>query len=64
MSSPDVLRHVEVILLTGHRLDIICDPSNTCLQIFNTVVAQLSLKESYYFGLSYVIGKVAQKYKG
>ena len=57
MSSPDNLRHIQVVLLTGRKLDVICDPTNTGKELIDAVIAHLNLPEHYYFGVAYMQGK-------
>ena len=50
------VRHVSVALLSGERLDVVCDTSTLGRDVFDAVVAQLGLPEHYLFALAYLQG--------
>ena len=50
------MRHVEVILLNGQRLDVLCEVNTVARQVFDLVVTYVGLPEHYFFGVTYVKG--------
>ncbi len=50
-------RHVEVVLLSGQRLDVICEPNTTARQVFEMIVTHMGLPEHYFFGITYMKGQ-------
>ena len=48
---------MSVELLSGERLDVVCETSTVGRELFDAVVAHLGLPEHYLFGLTYLQGK-------
>lgn len=44
------------MLLTGQKLEAMCDPSTTGQQLFEAVITHAELPEFFFFGLSYING--------
>lgn len=44
------------MLLTGQKLEAMCDPSTTGQQLFEAVITHSELPEFFFFGLSYING--------
>ena len=45
-----------VVLLTGQKLEAMCDPSTTGQQLFEAVITHAELPEFFFFGLTYING--------
>ncbi|KAL5018640.1 hypothetical protein ScPMuIL_004362 [Solemya velum] len=54
MKNPAHARRVVVVLLTGQKLEVMCDPCTTGQQLFEAVVTHISLPEFFYMGLTYI----------
>ncbi|XP_069092215.1 tyrosine-protein phosphatase non-receptor type 13 isoform X3 [Pleurodeles waltl] len=52
MKSEDIRRKVNIILLSGQRLELTCDTKTTCKDVFDMVVAHIGLVEHYLFALA------------
>ncbi|XP_058847124.1 tyrosine-protein phosphatase non-receptor type 13-like isoform X2 [Acipenser ruthenus] len=50
----DLRRKVNILLLSGQRLELTCDTKSTCKDVFDMVVAQIGLVEHHLFGLAYL----------
>jgi len=46
------------VLLNGQKLEAMVDPSTTGQQLYEAVVTEIELQEFYFFGLTYVSGKI------
>jgi hypothetical protein len=55
--NPSHARRVVVVLLTGQKLELMCDPCTTGQQLYETIVTHTGLPEFYFFGLTYISGK-------
>uniref|UniRef100_H3B2S0 Tyrosine-protein phosphatase non-receptor type 13 n=1 Tax=Latimeria chalumnae TaxID=7897 RepID=H3B2S0_LATCH len=51
--SEDIRRKVNILLLSGQRLDLTCDTKCTCKDVFDMVVAHIGLVEHHLFALAY-----------
>lgn len=56
LKNPAHVRRVVVVLLTGQKLEAMCDPSTTGQQLFEAVITHAELPEFFFFGLSYMNG--------
>ncbi|XP_069124056.1 tyrosine-protein phosphatase non-receptor type 13-like isoform X2 [Argopecten irradians] len=54
LKNPSHARRVVVVLLTGQKLEAMCDPSTTGQQLFESVITHIELPEFFFFGLTYV----------
>lgn len=55
--NPANARRVIIVLLNGQKLEVMCDPSTTGKQLFQTVISHMALHEiQSYFGLTYIYG--------
>ena len=54
------LRRLQVVLLNGAKLNIICEPANTGQQLFDLVVSHLGLVQHYYYGITFEHGQYGQ----
>ncbi|XP_078532408.1 tyrosine-protein phosphatase non-receptor type 13 isoform X3 [Lissotriton helveticus] len=52
MKSEDIRRKVNIILLSGQRLELTCDTKTTCKDVFDMVVAHIGLVEHHLFALA------------
>ncbi|XP_043935753.1 tyrosine-protein phosphatase non-receptor type 13 isoform X1 [Protopterus annectens] len=52
--SEDVRRKVNIILLSGQRLELTSDIKSSCRDVFEMVVAHIGLVEHHLFGLAYL----------
>lgn len=59
MKNPAHARRVVVVLLTGQKLEVMCDPCTTGQQLFEAIVTHISLPEFFYLGLTYINGLYA-----
>ncbi|MGH0161280.1 UNVERIFIED_CONTAM: hypothetical protein FKN15_046803 [Acipenser sinensis] len=50
----DLRRKVNILLLSGQRLELTCDTKSICKDVFDMVVAQIGLVEHHLFGLAYL----------
>ncbi|XP_054845741.1 tyrosine-protein phosphatase non-receptor type 13 [Eublepharis macularius] len=50
--NEDSRRKVNVVLLTGQRLELTCDTKTICKDVFDMVVAHVGLVEHHLFGLA------------
>ena len=57
-----MVRHIEVVLLNGQRLDVMCDVNTTARQVFDVVVTHLGLPEHYFFGMTFLKGNQCSAY--
>ena len=57
-----VVRHIEVVLLNGQRLDVMCDVNTTARQVFDVLVTHLGLPEHYFFGMTFLKGNQCSAY--
>ncbi len=55
--GPDTSRHVKVVLLSGHKLDVVCDPSATGKQLLEGVVRYLTVSDQSLFALTVIHGE-------
>ena len=55
-TNPSNLRNVRVVLLTGQKLNIMCEPNTTGKLVFDVVISHLGLPEHYFFGLTFLQG--------
>ena len=56
--NPGRVCRVVVVLLNGQKLEVMCDPATTGQQLFEAIITQIELPEFYFFGLTYVTGKL------
>ena len=56
LKNPNHARRVVVVLLTGQKLEAMCDPSTTGQQLFEAVITHAELPEFFFFGLTYING--------
>lgn len=55
--NPANARRVIIVLLNGQKLEVMCDPSTTGKQLFQTIISHMALHEiQSYFGLTYIYG--------
>lgn len=54
----DLRRKVNILLLSGQRLELTCDTKSICKDVFDMVVAQIGLVEHHLFGLAYLKGSL------
>ncbi|XP_076073752.1 tyrosine-protein phosphatase non-receptor type 13-like isoform X3 [Mytilus galloprovincialis] len=54
LKNPTHVRRVVIVLLTGQKLEAMCDPSTTGQQLFEAVITHAELPEFFFFGLSYI----------
>ena len=54
LKNPNHARRVVVVLLTGQKLEAMCDPSTTGQQLFEAVITHAELPEFFFFGLTYI----------
>lgn len=47
-------RQVNVVHLTGQRMQVLCGPNTTGRQLYDTVLSHLGLREHYFFGIAYI----------
>ncbi|XP_069486537.1 tyrosine-protein phosphatase non-receptor type 13 isoform X2 [Ambystoma mexicanum] len=52
MKNEDIRRKVNIILLSGQRLELTCDTKTTCKDVFDMVVAHIGLVEHHLFALA------------
>uniref|UniRef100_A0A8C3MBG3 Tyrosine-protein phosphatase non-receptor type 13 n=1 Tax=Geospiza parvula TaxID=87175 RepID=A0A8C3MBG3_GEOPR len=50
--SDDTRRKVNVMLLSGQKLELTCDTKTICKDVFDMVVAHIGLVEHHFFGLA------------
>ncbi|XP_068089583.1 tyrosine-protein phosphatase non-receptor type 13 isoform X2 [Hyperolius riggenbachi] len=50
--TDEVRRKVNIILLSGQRLELTCDTKSTCKDVFDMVVAHIGLVEHHLFALA------------
>ncbi|XP_075059099.1 tyrosine-protein phosphatase non-receptor type 13 isoform X3 [Mixophyes fleayi] len=50
--TEEARRKVNIILLSGQRLELTCDTKSTCKDVFDMVVAHIGLVEHYFFALA------------
>ncbi|XP_063775940.1 tyrosine-protein phosphatase non-receptor type 13 isoform X2 [Pseudophryne corroboree] len=50
--TDETRRKVNIILLSGQRLELTCDTKSTCKDVFDMVVAHIGLVEHYLFALA------------
>uniref|UniRef100_A0A8C4SMY3 Tyrosine-protein phosphatase non-receptor type 20 n=2 Tax=Erpetoichthys calabaricus TaxID=27687 RepID=A0A8C4SMY3_ERPCA len=50
----DVRRKINILLLSGQRLELTCDVKSLCKDVFDMVVAHIGLVEHHLFGLAYL----------
>ncbi|XP_041086993.1 tyrosine-protein phosphatase non-receptor type 13-like isoform X4 [Polyodon spathula] len=50
----DLRRKVNILLLSGQKLELTCDTKSICKDVFDMVVAQIGLVEHHLFGLAYL----------
>nr|XP_033818902.1 tyrosine-protein phosphatase non-receptor type 13 isoform X2 [Geotrypetes seraphini] len=50
--NEDTRRKVNIILLSGQRLELTCDTKSTCKDVFDMVVAHIGLVEHHLFALA------------
>uniref|UniRef100_A0A8C3MBE1 Tyrosine-protein phosphatase non-receptor type 13 n=1 Tax=Geospiza parvula TaxID=87175 RepID=A0A8C3MBE1_GEOPR len=55
--SDDTRRKVNVMLLSGQKLELTCDTKTICKDVFDMVVAHIGLVEHHFFGLATLRGK-------
>lgn len=48
---------VQVVLLSGQRVEVTCRTDAIASEIFDLVVAHMNLNEHYFFGLTVLKGK-------
>ena len=56
--NPGRVTRVVIVLLNGQKLEAMVDPSTTGQQLYEAVVTEIELQEFYFFGLTYVSGKI------
>lgn len=57
--NEDTRRKVNVMLLSGQRLELTCDTKTVCKDVFDMVVAHIGLVEHHLFGLATLKGKAS-----
>lgn len=62
--NPGHARRIVVVLLTGQKLEVMCDPSTTGQQLFESIITHIELPEFFFFGLTYVSGKFLKSISG
>lgn len=55
--NDDTRRKVNVMLLSGQKLELTCDTKTICKDVFDMVVAHIGLVEHHLFGLATLRGK-------
>eukprot|EP00079_Xenopus_tropicalis_P020214 XP_012810882.1 PREDICTED: tyrosine-protein phosphatase non-receptor type 13 isoform X3 [Xenopus tropicalis] len=50
--TDEIRRKLNIILLSGQRLELTCDTKSTCKDVFDMVVAHVGLVEHHLFGLA------------
>ncbi|MBN3278013.1 PTN13 phosphatase, partial [Polyodon spathula] len=50
----DLRRKVNILLLSGQKLELTCDTKSICKDVFDMVVAQIGLVEHHLFSLAYL----------
>lgn len=55
--NEDNRRKVNIILLSGQRLELTCDTKTLCKDVFDMVVAHIGLMEHHLFGLASLKGE-------
>ncbi|XP_018108660.1 tyrosine-protein phosphatase non-receptor type 13 isoform X2 [Xenopus laevis] len=50
--TDEIRRKLNIILLTGQRIELICDTKSTCKDVFDMVVAHVGLVEHHLFGFA------------
>lgn len=55
--TDETRRKVNIILLSGQRLELTCDNKSTCKDVFDMVVAHIGLVEHHLFALAMLKGE-------
>uniref|UniRef100_A0A4W3HX35 Protein tyrosine phosphatase non-receptor type 13 n=1 Tax=Callorhinchus milii TaxID=7868 RepID=A0A4W3HX35_CALMI len=50
----DIRRKLNIMLLSGQRLELTCDTKSMCKDVFDMVVAYIGLVEHHFFALAYL----------